>query len=99
MSSTVHFIAGAFAILLIVLLYGITSPSDVSQIEINLGCNIVETARTSGVPKFGTRNVAGLVSYSVDNLPDDLTVMFARPGFEASFAPIFAVTLYADVGL
>lgn len=70
--------------------------SNMSEIKIDLGRNIHETARDSGVPKFSTRNIAGLVSYSVDSLPSDLPVVYTRPGFETSFTAVFALTLYAD---
>ncbi len=64
--------------------------------KIDLGRNIVETARASGVPSFSARNIAGLVSYSVSFLPTDLPVTFTREGLEATFSPVFSVTMYAD---
>jgi hypothetical protein len=69
---------------------------EVSQIKLDIGRNIVETARASGVPEYSAREIAGLVSYSVDSLPDTLPVTFIRPGLEGTFAPLFAVTMYAD---
>lgn len=67
-----------------------------SEINVDVGRNIVEIARQSGVPKFAARNIDGLVSYSVNDLPSNLPVRFSRPGLEASFTPIFALTMYAD---
>jgi hypothetical protein len=67
-----------------------------SAVRFDLGRNILETASDSGVPKFSTRNIAGLVSYSVDSLPSNLPVVYTRPGFETSLTSIFALTLYSD---
>ena len=61
-----------------------------AQIKVEIGRNIAETARDSGIPKFTTRNVAGLVSYSVDSIPKDVSATYIRPGFEASHSPLFA---------
>ncbi|RQP23749.1 hypothetical protein DZC73_16630 [Albitalea terrae] len=66
------------------------------DIKFDLGKNITETARNSGVPKFQTRNVAGLVSYAVDSIPSQLPVRYVRPGYEITWQPVFALTLYAD---
>ncbi len=52
------------------------SNSHYKSINIDLGRNIAATARDSGGAKFAMRNVAGLVSYSVNNLPADLPVRF-----------------------
>jgi hypothetical protein len=66
------------------------------EIKFDLGKNITETARASGVPKFQTRNVAGLVSYAVDSIPSQLPVRYVRPGYEITWQPVFAMTMYSD---
>jgi hypothetical protein len=67
-----------------------------AEIKFDLGKNIVETARASGVPEFAVRDIAGLVSYSVADIPQDIPARFARPGLEVSWQPLFAFTMYAD---
>lgn len=67
-----------------------------SEIRFDLGKNIVETAKHSGVPAFQTGNVDGLVSYSVANVPPQVTAVYTRPGYEIRWQQLFAFTLYAD---
>jgi len=86
----------AIAVASILIVYGNLRASNMLEIKVDIGENIVETAKKSGVPKFSTRNIAGLVSYSVNSLPADIPVSYKRPGFEGSFAPLFALTMYAD---
>ena len=81
------------------LAFGVTikfKASTMSRIKIDLGKNIVDTASDSGIPDFISRNIDGLVSYSVHDLPADLPVGFVRPGLEASLTSVFDVTMYAD---
>jgi hypothetical protein len=66
------------------------------EIRFDLGKNIVETARASGVPQFQTRNVAGLLSYAVTAIPPQIPVHYVRPGYEISWQPVFAMTMYSD---
>ena len=68
----------------------------VSEIKFELGKNIVETAEASGVPRFRTRDIAGLVSYSVNNIPSHLPLRYAKQGYEVTWQPVFAFTMYAD---
>ena len=67
-----------------------------TSIQVDLGRNIQETATMAGGARFTSRNVAGLVRFSINNLPTDLPVLFTRPGLEARFDSLFAVSLYAD---
>lgn len=69
---------------------------DMNEIKFRLNKNIVETARESGVPQFSARNVDGLVSYGVDDMPLDINARYDVPGYEVSFGPLFAFTMYAD---
>ena len=87
--------AGILAACIVTILY-VELSSRYTSIHVDLGRNIAQTARDSGGAKFSTRNVAGLVSYSVNNLPQELPARFTRPGFEANFDSLFAVTMYAD---
>lgn len=70
--------------------------NDMANIQFYLGKNIHETAKRSGAPKFATRNVAGLISYKLLDLPPDIPATYQRPGFEITAIPLFAFTLYAD---
>jgi len=90
------FIVTATAMIAVLIAYGNLRASDMLEIKVDIGNNIIETAKASNVPKFSTRNIAGLVSYSVDSLPKDIPVTYTRPGFEGSFGPLFALTMYAD---
>lgn len=87
---------GALVITIMIAQFGNSKAKNMSEITFNLGRNIVETAKGSGVPKFTVRNVSGLVSYSVNDLPPDVIVTFSRPTLEASFTSVFAATMYAD---
>lgn len=88
----------ALSVTVVVLAAGIlfAKGEDMEQIKVEIGRNITETARDSGIPKFSERNIAGLVSYSVDVLPKDVRATYIRTGFEASHSPLFALTMYAD---
>jgi hypothetical protein len=66
------------------------------EIKFVLGNNIHDTAKKSGAPKFSTRNVAGLISYKLIDLPADIAVHYIRAGYEIEAQPLFAFTLYAD---
>lgn len=66
------------------------------EIQFDLGKNIVETARLSGVPKFEARDVDGFVSYSVAGIPKEVVARFIRLGYEIRWQPVFAFTMYAD---
>lgn len=67
-----------------------------SEIRFDLNQDIVETAKGSGVPEFSVRNINGLVSYSVDGIPVEIPCRFTRKGYEISWQPLFAFTMYAD---
>jgi hypothetical protein len=67
-----------------------------AEIKFDLGKNIVETARASGVPEFATRDIQGLVSYDIAGIPREILVRFARPGFEIAWQPVFGLTMYAE---
>jgi len=70
--------------------------AQMSDIRFDLGKNIVETARQSGVPVYTNRNVNGYISYSVNDIPPQLTAVYTRPGYEIKWQQLFAFTLYAD---
>lgn len=69
---------------------------DMPEIRIDIGGNIHETAKRSGAPRFTTRNIAGLVSYSLREVPLDIPALYDREGYEISAQPLYAITLYAD---
>jgi hypothetical protein len=66
------------------------------RIKFDVGQNILATAKGSGAPRFSARNVAGLISYKLIDMPADIPAYYARPGFEINASPLFAFTLYAD---
>ncbi|MFC4274049.1 hypothetical protein [Achromobacter aloeverae] len=70
--------------------------AQMSEIRFDLGRNIVETAKHSGVPAFQSSNVDGLVSYSVNDVPPQVTAVYTRPGYEIRWQQLFAFTLRAD---
>ena len=69
---------------------------NMTEIKFELGRNIVETARESGLPKYSARDINGFITYSVNDLPADVSARFARPGYDVSFASLFALTMYAS---
>jgi hypothetical protein len=91
--------AATVACALVLGIFGIclnAQAQSVREIKFDLGKNIVETARGSGVPSFSTRDIAGLVSYSVNGIPRQIQVHYTRPGFEIYWSPVFALTMYAS---
>ena len=66
------------------------------EIRFDLGHDLVTTARDSGFDGYAVRNVDGFVSYSVNRIPATVQATYSRPGFEISWQPLFAFTMYAD---
>jgi hypothetical protein len=66
------------------------------EIQFDLGKNIVETARQSGVPEFAASITAGRIHYSVNSIPAGIPARFTRPSYEIVWEPLFAFTMYAD---
>lgn len=73
-----------------------TAEEGMTEIRFDLGMDIVDTARASGVPTFQVSETAGLVDYSINGIPKDVTAHYMRPGYEISWRSIFAFTMYAD---
>ena len=67
-----------------------------TEIKFDLGKNIIDTAKASGVPSFQVSETAGLIDYSVNGIPKDVLAYYTRPGYEINWRPIFAFTMYAD---
>ncbi|WP_316675919.1 hypothetical protein [Ralstonia chuxiongensis] len=67
-----------------------------TEIRFDLGKNIVDTARASGVPAFATDNIDGYISYSVSPVPDAVVAHYTREGFEIRWHPIFSLAMRAD---
>jgi len=82
------------ALLLMVLLQ--VSCKRMQEIKFELGDDVVETARHSGVPKFQVQKVSRSIIYSVAPVPEGIPVRYTRPGYELSIAPLFSFTLYAE---
>jgi hypothetical protein len=68
----------------------------VHEVRFDLGKNIMETARRSGVPSFDVTNDFGLIEYGVVELPKNVVVMFARPGLEVGWPAVFSFTIVAN---
>lgn len=69
---------------------------NMQEIKFDLGKNIVETAKASGVPKFDADNVNGNISYSINSIPKEIPARFARPGYEIVWQPIYAFRMSTD---
>ena len=67
-----------------------------AEIQFDLGKNIVETAKASGVPRFQVSNTAGYIDYSVAPVPEAIPAHYMRAGYEIIWQPIFAFTMNAD---
>ncbi|QYF94436.1 hypothetical protein KY495_04250 [Massilia sp. PAMC28688] len=65
-------------------------------VRVDLGRNIVETARSSGISSYGVDDVNGSIQFSAVDLPDDLYVRFSRPGLEIQARSVFSVALVTD---
>ena len=70
--------------------------AQLTDIRFDLGNNIVETAKQSGVPAFTSNNVNGFIWYSVNNIPPQVEALYTRPGYEIRWRELFAFTLRAD---
>lgn len=66
------------------------------EIRFDLGRDITETARASGVPSFKVENIDTAIIYSVNAIPADIPARYTRAGYEISWQPLFAFTLWAD---
>lgn len=66
-----------------------------TEIRFDLGQNIMDTARASGVPKYQVSNVNGSISYST-HVPPSIPAHYTRPGYEIYWQPLFAFTMWAD---
>lgn len=79
--------------------YWVAQRQEMTEIRFDLGKNIVDTARASGVPQFEARDVAGLISYSISGIPATVPARYTRVGYEVVWQPVFALTMYADGAL
>ena len=66
------------------------------EIKFELGKNIVDTARLSGVPQFESDDVNGSISYSVAGFSSTIPARFAKPDYEIVWQPLFAFTMYTN---
>ncbi|OWT71421.1 MULTISPECIES: hypothetical protein [unclassified Achromobacter] len=70
--------------------------AQMSDIRFDLGKNIVETAKQSGVPAFTSNDVNGFIWYSINDIPPQVEALYTRPGYEIRWRDLFAFTLRAD---
>jgi hypothetical protein len=70
--------------------------ANMAEIRFDLGKNIVETAKQSGVPAYASRDVQGYISYGVSDVPPEVVAVYTRAGFEIRWSGLYAFTLYAD---
>jgi hypothetical protein len=66
------------------------------EIKFDLGENIVDTARKSGVPKFSASKVNGFITYDVNFIPPHIPAHYVRNGYEIIWQPIFSFAMNAD---
>jgi hypothetical protein len=66
------------------------------EIKVDIGRNILETARNSGAPKFGIESHWGLQIFELVDLRPEVLVQFSRPGYQITATPLFSLTMYAD---
>jgi hypothetical protein len=69
---------------------------DMLMVRFDIGQNIIETAKKSGAPRWATRDLVGLVSYDLMNMPVDIPLVYQRPGYEINAMPVYSFTMYAD---
>jgi hypothetical protein len=74
-----------------------TKGQKMQAIEIDLGKDIVETARSSGVPEFQAQKVNNTIIYSVTAIPPERPVRFTRSGYEIVWQPAFGLDIYGSV--
>jgi hypothetical protein len=67
-----------------------------SEIKFDLGKDIVDTARASGVPQFDAQKVNTTIIYSVAPVPRQVIVRYSRAGYEINWQPVFGLNLYAS---
>lgn len=73
--------------------------SHMLYVDLDMGKNIVETAKRSGAPRWAADNVAGLITYELVNLAPDVHVRYLRDGYQFTAKSLFSVTLHADQDL
>jgi hypothetical protein len=66
------------------------------EARFDLGRNIMETARKTGLPHFDVTDDFGFIEYDVPEIPRNFVVKFDRPGLEVSWPSLFAFTLSTD---
>lgn len=59
------------------------------EIQFDIGKDIAETARASGVKRYSVQDVDGLLMYDANGLNKDGSARYVRPGHEISFSPVF----------
>lgn len=70
--------------------------NNMSDIKFSVGKNIVETAKATGIPKFGVSNIDGLIQYNAMQLPKEVKVIYDRQGYEIAARPVFSINFSAD---
>ena len=96
MSSLYKIIVALISGAILAFTYTIIHAENMAAIKFKLGTNIVETAKQSGVPEFSVRDVNGLISYDLTEIPQDIPAVYDIQNNRVSFAPLFAFTMYAD---
>lgn len=74
----------------------LTKAQSMYTINIDIGKNIAKTAKESGAPRFGIESHWGLMFYEIVDMPLDIPVHYARPGYEITAQPLFSLTMSAD---
>jgi hypothetical protein len=66
-----------------------------TEIRFDLGKNIMDTARASGVPKYQVSNIDGYIGYRT-YVPPSVAAHYTRQGYEIRWQPLFAFSMQAD---
>jgi hypothetical protein len=70
--------------------------NQMDTINIDIGKSINETARNSGAPRYAIASHWGATFYEIVDLPKEIVIRYARPGYEIAVRPVFALTMFAD---
>jgi hypothetical protein len=70
--------------------------TEMDTINVDIGKNINDTARNSGAPRYKVSSYWGATFYEIVDLPKEIVIRYARPGYEIAVRPVFALTMFAD---
>lgn len=66
------------------------------EVRVDIGKNILETAKNSGAPRFGRESHWGVQIYELVDLKPEVIVHYNRPGYSITASTLFSLTMYAN---